>query len=246
MIADTNSKLGHILNNINIQDKLTVNPNQPLLLGFLQYSGLTILNSRFCKGVPTYEIIGKKRSVIDLGLTNAPNMVLNFRVEPTPFGVSSQTCHRALTTVLLFNPPKKYVATAKRRTVVGRMTADETEKATNTVSRHIVASGSSSDYTTLLKTFNIVKSAISKKRRKNIGRYTLKNRTMKNLELRFSNAVETLQSEKSQFSLFAVENLEKLLSSHYEIEEKEKTSKWLKKMNDLDFQNRTRTFFSEL
>ena len=77
-------------------------------------------------------------------------------------------------------------------------------------------------------------------------RHTHKSPTMQNLELRFSKAIATLQREKSQFSLFAAENLEKLLNYQYEIDQKAKTAKWLSKMNDLDFHNRTRTFFSEL
>ena len=69
---------------------------------------------------------------------------------------------------------------------------------------------------------------------------------MQNLELRFSSAIATLQRDKTQFSLFVVENLERLLSSQYEKEEKYKTSKWLEELNELDFLNRTRTFFQEL
>ena len=69
---------------------------------------------------------------------------------------------------------------------------------------------------------------------------------MLNLERRFSNAIKTLQREKSQFALFAVENLEKLINSQYEKEEEEKTSRWLKEMNDLDFLNCTRIFFLKL
>ena len=102
------------------------------------------------------------------------------------------------------------------------------------------------DYTTLLKTFYHARRTIIKKRRKQSGRYTQKSLTMQNLELRFSNAIATLQREKSQFSLFAAENLEKLLNYQYEKDKKAKTAKWLSKMNDLDFHNRTRTFFSEL
>ena len=69
---------------------------------------------------------------------------------------------------------------------------------------------------------------------------------MQNLELRFSSAIATLQRDKTQFSLFAVENLERLLSSQYEKEEKYKNSKWLEELNELDFLNRTRAFFQEL
>ena len=128
MTGDTNARLGRILNDRNLNGKLTINQNQPLLQGFLEYSGLTILNSKFCKGIPTYEITGKKRSIIDLGLTNSPSTVLNFSVEDTPFGVNSQTCHRALTTTLKISTPRRYAMTATRRNVISRMIANETDK----------------------------------------------------------------------------------------------------------------------
>ena len=115
MMGDTNARLGQVLNDRNINGKLTINSNQPLFQGFLQYSGLTILNSKFCKGIPTYEIKNKKRSIIDLGLTNFPNTVLNFQIEPTPFGVNCQTCHRALTTTLKISPSEKPVTTTERK-----------------------------------------------------------------------------------------------------------------------------------
>ena len=80
LMGGTNGSLGHLLNDRNVHSQLTTNSNQMLFLDFLQYSGLVILNSKFCKGVPTYEIIGKKRSIIDLGLTNAPETVYNFEI----------------------------------------------------------------------------------------------------------------------------------------------------------------------
>ena len=246
LTGDTNARLGHILNDRNVRGKLTINPNQPLLLGFLKYSGVTILNSKFCKGVPTYEIVNKKRSIIDLSLTNSPKSVQSFKVEPTPFGVNCQTCHRALTTTLKLSPPDKPATTATRRNVTRIVTAKEMDHIAATVTRQILTSGSSADYNALLKMFSQVKGNITRKRRK-ISRYkTNKSPTMQNLERRFSNATKTLLREKSEFALFAVENLEKLLNSQYEKEEKEKTSMWLKKMNNLDFLNCTRTFFLEL
>ena len=51
-----------------------------------------------------------------------------------------------------------------------------------------------------------------------------------------------MQKEKSEFSIFVVNNLEKLLSSQDEHEENETTLRWLEKMNEHDFYNRTRIF----
>ena len=52
--------------------------------------------------------------------------------------------------------------------------------------------------------------------------------------------------EQSDLSIFAVENLEKLLISQYKLEKDRRFNVWLRKMNDLDFRNCTRTFFSEI
>ena len=62
----------------------------------------------------------------------------------------------------------------------------------------------------------------------------------------FSEAIEAFQVEKTNFSLFVADNLEKLLSQQYDHEKKKKFSKWLEKMDELDFHNRTRSFFKEL
>ena len=93
------------------------------------------------------------------------------------------------------------------------MTAKETDKVAATVSRQILDSGFNADYENLLGMFSQVKFNITEKRSKTPKRYTPKSPTMRNLELRFTNAIASLQQEKSQLSLFAVENLEKLLSS---------------------------------
>ena len=69
---------------------------------------------------------------------------------------------------------------------------------------------------------------------------------MRKIQQRFCNAISTMVREKTDFSIFIVNNLEKLLSSQYNIEKDLKFNVWLKKMNDLDFHNRTRTFFSEI
>ena len=69
---------------------------------------------------------------------------------------------------------------------------------------------------------------------------------MQTLQQKFSDAIAVMQEEKSDFSLFTVDNLEKLLISQREHEERVRISEWLKKMNDLDFYKRTRSFFSEL
>ena len=122
LVGDTNARLGTVLNARNLHGQLISNRNKPLFLEFLQYSGLTILNAIYSKGGDTYEILNKKRSIIDLSLTNSPHSVHNFEIEPTPFGVNSQTCHKALKTTIVLKPFEKVSISAPRRTKYGKIT----------------------------------------------------------------------------------------------------------------------------
>lgn len=143
LMEDTNARLGHLLNDRNVHGQLTTNSNQMHFLDFLQYSGLVILNLKFCIGDPSYEIIGKKCSIIDLGVTNAPETVNNFKIESMPIGVNSQTCHRALTTKISIRPPKIPTIEAARRSRVCYITLDEQDSLAKTVGCRIVANENS-------------------------------------------------------------------------------------------------------
>ena len=95
---------------------------------------MLILNKRYAKGVPTYEIVNRKRSIIDLCLTNAPESVINFEVEPNCFGVNSQTCHKALTTIISIGSSVRVPKTIiPRRTSFGRITTIKRHKITSYV-----------------------------------------------------------------------------------------------------------------
>ena len=47
-------------------------------------------------GVPTYEIIKKKRSIIDFALTDSEELVNKFEILQQNFGVNPQSCHKVL------------------------------------------------------------------------------------------------------------------------------------------------------
>ena len=47
LIGDSNARLGKFLNDCDINGNPVSNKNKPLFLGFLEYSGLTLLNSAF-------------------------------------------------------------------------------------------------------------------------------------------------------------------------------------------------------
>ena len=79
LMGDTNARLGSLLGDTDIHGKFVTNQNLPLFKEFLEFSGVTILNSVFCRGAPTYEIVNKKRSIIDLCMTNSLKSVENFK-----------------------------------------------------------------------------------------------------------------------------------------------------------------------
>ena len=105
--------------------------------------------------------------------------------------------------------------------------------------------GNSYSYSQLTKMFLSAKQRI-------LGKRTGKRKpppisaTMRNLQNRYSLALEAMENENSNFSYFVADNIEKLLNYQYKHEKDSKFSTWIRKMNDLDFQNRTRVFFSEI
>ena len=103
LLGDSNARLGEFLNDLDFHGNTVSNKNKPLFQGFLDYSGLTLLNRKYCFGIPTYEVINRKRSIIDFGLTNSDNLVENFEIMPNNIGVSPQSCHKVLKLSLKFN-----------------------------------------------------------------------------------------------------------------------------------------------
>ena len=103
-----------------------------------------------------YEILNKKRSIIDLSLSNSPESVHNFEIEPTPFGVNSQTCHKALKTSIVLKPFEKVSISAPSRTNCGKITRKKHCKIINEVTTKVslmVKNGVYPDYSQLVSTF---------------------------------------------------------------------------------------------
>lgn len=247
LIGDTNARLGSILNDRNVHGQLISNANKSLFLEFLDFSGLVILNKRYCWGASTYEIVNRKRSIIDLCLTNTPENVLDFKIEPIPFGVNSQTCHKALTATISVLLSVKTPPLIPRRTSFGRISAVKRKKITASVTTAIenCKTRNSYDYDTLTKIFTNVKRSILGVKR--IGqKFSPVSAALRDLQTRYSEALVNLNIERSEFSYFVADNLEKLLNEQFRLEKNRKFSIWLRKMNDLDFQSRTRAFFAEI
>ena len=248
LVGDTNARLGSFLDDKNLNGKTISNPNKPLFMEFLQYSGLVVLNSQYSKGTPTYEIANKKRSIIDLCLTDSAGLVWDFVVDPTPLGVNSQTCHRALVITLAIGRPERIAITAPMRATYGRLSQGRQRRIVSEVSDRVVSlvdNGASPDYSKLVDLFATAKRRILGPRVRNRNAAPL-SPALLNLQGRFNKAVAIMTAESSAFSFFVVDNLEKLLQAQYKYERKRRFSAWLKMMDDLDFRSCVRTFFSEL
>ena len=100
LLGDSNATLGTFLNGFDIHGKPISNKNKPLFLGFLEYSVLTLMNKKYCLGIPTYKIVNKKQSSIDFALTNSEKFVDSFHVVKKNIGVSPQSCHRLLKIII--------------------------------------------------------------------------------------------------------------------------------------------------
>ena len=80
--------IGNRLGDKDIHGKHVTGKNKPHFLGFLDYTGLHLLNKIFAFDKPTYEIVRRKRSIIDLALASSLAHVLNFQVLPVIFGIN--------------------------------------------------------------------------------------------------------------------------------------------------------------
>ena len=70
----------------NVNWEIETNINKLLFLGFLTYTGMICLNRVFARGQPTYEIVGRKKSIIDVCLVNHIGTVKTFKVLPQILG----------------------------------------------------------------------------------------------------------------------------------------------------------------
>ena len=158
-MGDTKARLGSFLCDKDIHGNYVTNPNSPLLSEFLDFSGLIILNKIFCLAIPTYEIVNRKKSIIDMSFTNSLDSVADFSIEQTPLGGNSQTCHKPLILSISLDPPiRKTDPKIKpgKRLVFGSASLINRKQMAKFVSSQISSfckNGLSADYELLKKVF---------------------------------------------------------------------------------------------
>ena len=95
-MGDPNARLGSFSLDRDIHDNYISNKNKPLFMGFLQYCGMHLLNKIYAPGKPTYEILQRKKSIIDLALASSLRLVSDFEILPDILGTSIQKCHKII------------------------------------------------------------------------------------------------------------------------------------------------------
>ena len=252
LLGDTNARLGRYSGDLDIHGKLVSNRNKPLFLSFLEYTGLTYLNGIYARGLPTYEIKGRRRSIIDAGLSNSVSFIKSFEVMSTILGANAQTCHKVLKLTMDWRIRAESNSSSKTEKI--RYCTDEVLRKVNT------------QVAEQMRQLRVVRGT----RKPSIFQYGVLRRLYYNAKLKFvglhrkreprivlSWPIRTLQEKIGQMKmmmgiqatdlqLWRLQSLEKQLHKSWELERHKKFANWLKKLNVLGHQRATRSFFAEL
>ena len=182
-------------------------------------------------------------------LTNSLESVAKFEIEKTPLGVSSQSCHKPLILSIFLSTPhaKTNSKIMHKEKIAFRSTSLKNRiqfaKFISSRISSLYSEGISPDYKLLKKVFL---TAYKFQLRGRSGKKPKKTPATTLLQRQFRYAMNNMMREKSNFSVFVADHLEKLLYAQHKAEKASNFNKWLARMNDLDFKKWTRTFFKEL
>ena len=251
-LGDSNARLGYYSQDKGISGQYISNNNKSLFLGFLDYTGLIYLNKIYAKEKPTYEIMNRKRSIIDVGLTNDILSVCNLEILPNILGVNPQTCHKVLKLSLDFAHDSQEL---DKKSLGGKFrycSEHSLFKIRDWVSDRISELvGLRPDDTTIYQ-YKVLRNIYEFAKTKFLGY------TTKNIEKRLhSDKVNRLQLYVKYYTALYSKNccdanLTKLRLAHkqlnetWQIETHKNFYQWLAKLDKLSYHQATRSFFSEL
>ena len=256
-LGDSNARLGFYSQDKGINGQYVSNNNKSLFLGFLDYTGLMYLNGIYAMGQPTYEIMDRKRSIIDVGLTNHFPSVHNFKVLPNILGVNPQTCHKVLKLDLIFyhdqGSPAQKTNCDKIRCMKFRFCNDNSLlKVRDWVSDKIGElvnlrpdDNSIYQYSVLIRMYEFAKTKFLGYATK---RYPKRQTSPKlnKLQLLVSYLTSQYQYDTSDVNLMKLRFAHTQLIETWRVVRQNNFSQWLAKLNKLNYQQATRSFFSEL
>ena len=177
-------------------------------------------------GTPTSELVNREKSIIDLCLTNSLDSVVNFEIYQMPLGVNSQTCHKPLILNILLAPTHARTNDnifSKKKLVFPNASIKDRMKITKYVSSRFSSlrrDGISPDYQLLKEIFLTAKHRFPKRRsgkdkthKKSYVTHRKSPATVL-LQRHFRDAINNMR-EKSNFSVFVADHLEKLLYAQH-------------------------------
>ena len=264
IMGDSNARLGEFSGDKDIHGKNTTNNNYALFMGLIQYTGLEYLNRIYEKGTPTYEIWGRKRSIIDVAMTNNLSQVKKFNVCPKFLGTNAQTCHKIIELTLKRKLDQEVKTTEKVQRF--RYCSDESlMRVRNEVARKCKIlrllrgprNPSIYNYSVLRKLYHIakVKCIRFSKRRHKKAPVPISVKTMQAQVIQMTSQIEREQRRVSerktrektlQELIEKLQRLEKELYTVWTQEKQIRWAVWVKKLNKLDHSKATRAFYSEL
>ena len=250
MLGDSNARLGRYLNDRNIHGKLVSNKNKPLLLGFLDYTGLIMLNKCFAIGNATYEIPGKKRSIIDVCLANKNMSVDNFEVLDTVLGCSSQTCHKIIRLTLKISACEITKPALPKASRINHFSFDKLIKVRDFFYAKIrdLEEIRALDNRTFELTYTALRKLYFNAKTKILGFRKTQNvqpkqsSKIKLLQAKIKNATIMVIRDSSESSLLRLQALENTLTKRYYLEKTKRFANWLRNLNKLDFKKKNKSF----
>ena len=271
IMGDSNARLGEFSGDKDIHGHYKTNGNKALFLGFTQYTGLKYLNRIYEMGTPTYEIWGRKRSIIDVAMTNNLSQVKSFVVYPEILGTNAQTCHKIIE--LTLNSKLNHEAKTTEKAQRFRYCSEESlMRVRNEVARKCKLlrlirgerKPSVYNYNVLRKLYHNAKVkciGYSKKRHKKAP-VPISVKTVQAQIIQTTNQIERektrvsniktkvskrkIDAEALKKQIGKLQRLEKELYVVWDQEKQIRWAKWVKKLNKLNLAKATRAFYSEL
>ena len=264
LMGDSNARLGDYSGDKDINGHTKTNNNKALLLGMVEYTGMEYLNRIYARGEPTYEILGKKKSIIDVALANSLNQVKNFKVRPQILGANAQTCHKIITLTLRsmreetessYPKVKKFRHCSSESLI--RVKSEVARKCK--ILRLIRGNRQPSmyKYVVLRRIYHNAKvKRVGYK--KNNSRFAPVPMSVKTVQAQMNQTMTLIQretegtkagegtSQRGKALIQRYQSMEKELYAVWTQEKQRKWARWVRKLNNLDHSKATRAFYAEL
>ena len=270
LMGDSNARLGEYTKDENIHGEKINNGNKKLFMGFLGYTGMVCLNRILAIGQPTYEIIGKKRSIIDVCLTNNMASIKSFQVLPQILGINAQTCHKILQ-LRIQAKQKTLQGTQKKVNKFRHCTYEALLKVKGEVAKRIrilkliMRQRQPSETKPTMNRYAVLSKMYRSAKEKHIGyrkpgrRIVPESVVIRTLQEKINETTAMIEREKTRSRSRNTQNrtemevlvqrltfLEKELYTQWENNQHRKFARWLDKLNTLDYHKATRTFYAEM